>query len=131
MLYIENEGALFRGPARAWPKDVWNGREFVPYRGETPKSIDWGHVISEEEARRLMEADAKNVGSKARYVENEGALFRIVGPGNAFPDEIWSPEHGQFVPYEGDVPKPVGWGKDVPEAEALAFIGHSRRGKRD
>lgn len=57
-----------------------------------------------------------------RYVENEGALFRITGPSNAFPDDVWSPAEGKFIPYRGDVPKPVGWGQDLKEDEALAFI---------
>lgn len=126
MIYIENEGALFRGPARAWPKEVWNGEEFTPYKGIVPKDMEWGHVISEEEAQRLMGVGRESVGSEARFVENEGALFRIVGPSNAFPDEIWSPAQGKFIPYEGVVPKPVSWGQEIPESEALAIIGDSR-----
>lgn len=58
-----------------------------------------------------------------RYVENEGALFRIVGPSNAFPDEVWSPCERKFVPYNGDVPKPVGWGSDINEEEAQEIMG--------
>lgn len=58
-----------------------------------------------------------------RYVENEGALFRIMGPSNAFPDEVWSPSKKKFVAYQGDVPKPEGWGDDVSEDEAKAIIG--------
>lgn len=57
VVYIENEGALFRGFARAWPQEVWNAKEkkFVPYKGHVPKEIDWGDVISEAEARKMME----------------------------------------------------------------------------
>lgn len=54
MIYIENEGALFRGPARAWPEEVWNGSEFVPYKGAVPKDIEWGDEIDEAEAQRMM-----------------------------------------------------------------------------
>lgn len=54
MIYIENDGALFRGPARAWPKEVWNGKEFVAYKGTVPKDIEWGSEIDENEAKRLM-----------------------------------------------------------------------------
>lgn len=54
MIYIENEGALFRGPARAWPKEVWNGEAFQPYTGNVPKDVDWGNVIDEAEAQKLM-----------------------------------------------------------------------------
>lgn len=54
MIYIENDGALFRGPARAWPKEVWNGKEFVAYKGAVPKDIDWGNQIEEAEAKQLM-----------------------------------------------------------------------------
>ena len=57
MLYIENEGALFRGPARGVPLEVWNASEgkFVPYKlAGQPKPIDWGNVIDEAEAKELM-----------------------------------------------------------------------------
>jgi len=58
-----------------------------------------------------------------RYVENEGALFKIVGPSNAFPDEVWSAKEKKFVPYTGDTPKPVDWGQDVSEQEAQEIMG--------
>jgi len=54
MIYIENEGALFRGPARAWPREVWNGSEFAPYKGQVPKDVEWGDEIDEAAAQRLM-----------------------------------------------------------------------------
>lgn len=59
MLYIENEGALFRGPARGLPKEVWSSQErrFVLYAlaGQI-KPIEWGLIIDEDEdeARRMM-----------------------------------------------------------------------------
>ena|ERR1700741_2547144 len=53
---IENEGALFRGFSRGNPQEVWS-----PHRGWSPyvdageyKPIEWGEVISEEDAFRLM-----------------------------------------------------------------------------
>lgn len=56
-VYIENEGALFRGPARGVPLEVWDSsvRAFVPYAlaGE-PKKVDWGYVVDAEEAHRIM-----------------------------------------------------------------------------
>lgn len=58
-----------------------------------------------------------------RYVENEGALFRIAGPSNAFPGEVWNAQQKKFLPYEGDVPKPAEWGQDVSEQEAAEFMG--------
>ena len=58
-----------------------------------------------------------------RYVENEGALFRISGPSNAFPDEVWSPRERKFFAYEGAVPKPVGWGSDLSDDEVRDYIG--------
>ena len=35
MIYIENEGALFRGPARGVPQEVWSPSQgkFVAYTG--------------------------------------------------------------------------------------------------
>lgn len=54
-VFIENDGALFRGPARGLPQEVWNGSEFVPYRGAgQPRDVSWGTVIDEAEAQRLM-----------------------------------------------------------------------------
>lgn len=64
MIYIENEGALFRGPARAWPKEVWNGREFVPYKGAVPKDIDWGAEVDEAEAQQLMGAEKQDAAAE-------------------------------------------------------------------
>ena len=61
MIYIENEGALFRGPSRAWPREVWDGNKFVPYEGSIPKDIDWGQKISEEDASKIMNSDKKEV----------------------------------------------------------------------
>lgn len=58
LLYIENEGALFRGPARGVPLEVWSSQEgkFIPYKlAGQPKSVDWGTIVSEEEAQRFME----------------------------------------------------------------------------
>ena len=57
MIYIENEGALFRGPARGIPQEVWSARQgkFIPYPAAgKPKDIDWGNVIDEAEAQKLM-----------------------------------------------------------------------------
>jgi len=48
MIYVENEGALFRGPARAWPREVWSGTKFEAYMGEVPKGIEWGNQIPED-----------------------------------------------------------------------------------
>lgn len=64
MIYIENEGALFRGPARAWPKEVWNGREFVAYKGAVPKEIDWGEEVDEAEAQQLMGTEKQEVAAE-------------------------------------------------------------------
>jgi hypothetical protein len=58
MIYIENEGALFRGLSRSWPAEVWSRKErkFVPYTGTTPKPIEWGDEISGAEAISMMMA---------------------------------------------------------------------------
>ena len=68
-----------------------------------------------------------------RLVEHEGALYRIAGPTNAYPDEVWDPNEREFVPYKGDVPKDVDWGSDISDREAAAImhpevnIGNSER----
>lgn len=56
MIYIENEGALFRGVDRTMPKEVWSKRAgaWKPYSGETPKPYEWGHEITEAEANEMM-----------------------------------------------------------------------------
>jgi hypothetical protein len=56
MIYIENEGALFRGFSRSWPQQVWSPkkRQFVPYTGKTPKGIEWGEEISAAQAIGMM-----------------------------------------------------------------------------
>lgn len=52
---IENDAALFRGPGRGNPMEVWNpGSGWKPYAGG-PKPVEWGYVITPEEAQRLME----------------------------------------------------------------------------
>ncbi|WP_119154218.1 hypothetical protein [Caldimonas tepidiphila] len=64
MIYIENEGALFRGPARGVPREVWSPKDgrFVPYMDSAPKPIDWGNEISEDEAREMMSGGACSWG---------------------------------------------------------------------
>jgi hypothetical protein len=66
MVYIENEGALFRGPARSNPVEVWNVAKgaFVPYMGSKDKPIDWGNEISEAEAKELMGEGAEVEGEQ-------------------------------------------------------------------
>lgn len=56
LIYVENDGAIFRGPSRAWPSEVWSAKSgaFVPYKGDIPKGIAWGNIITEEEAAKLM-----------------------------------------------------------------------------
>ncbi len=55
---IENEGALFRGPAHDRPREVWSPRAqaFVPYAGSREKPVDWGDIIGVDEALALMSA---------------------------------------------------------------------------
>lgn len=65
MVYIENDGALFRGPARGVPQEVWSPSKgaFVPYRDAgKPKPIEWGHVISDAEAKELMSSGGEKGG---------------------------------------------------------------------
>ena len=79
MIFIENEGALFRGPSRSFPTEVWHPdeRRFVPYEGKTPKGIEWGTEISAAEALNMMmdapsgrggEAFPRRIGPRRRYV---------------------------------------------------------------
>ena len=53
--YIENDGALFRGPGRGNPMEVYTADGWEPYAGrDSPRGIGWGVVIDEVEAKRLM-----------------------------------------------------------------------------
>lgn len=57
MIYIENDGALFRGVSRGLPKEVWSrkAQAWKPNTFDEPfKPIGWGTVISEAEATKLM-----------------------------------------------------------------------------
>jgi hypothetical protein len=57
MVLIENEGALFRGPARWRPTEVYvgGGKGWQPYADAgNPKPMEWGNVIDEAEAKELM-----------------------------------------------------------------------------
>jgi hypothetical protein len=57
MIYIENEGALFRsiGLMTEAPDEVYSpGEGWEPYKGETPKPQGWGERISEQEAKEMM-----------------------------------------------------------------------------
>jgi hypothetical protein len=58
MIFIEDEGILYRGISRAWPKEVWSRRQrkFLVYTGIVPKPIEWGSEISEAEAINMMMA---------------------------------------------------------------------------
>lgn len=56
LAFIENEGALFRGPIRSMPEEVWSPKrkDWVPYTGQVPKPIEWGNLIDEAEAQAIM-----------------------------------------------------------------------------
>ena len=66
MRMFENDGALFRGPSRAWPEEVWNERtqEWQKYTGKTPKNIEWGHYVDQAEADELMGKPTQPVSKK-------------------------------------------------------------------
>ena len=58
--YIENDGALFRGPSRHLPRIIWLGRNkrWATYTGPYPaRSFTCGYDITEAEAQELMSID--------------------------------------------------------------------------
>jgi hypothetical protein len=57
MKYIESEGAIFRGPSRGHPREIWSckDRTWKPYTGAVPKPIEWGYEVSEAEAQEIMD----------------------------------------------------------------------------
>ena len=54
MMYIENEGVLYRGPSRNEPHERWASGQWIPYSGSRMKPYEWGYEISEDEAREMM-----------------------------------------------------------------------------
>jgi hypothetical protein len=77
MIYIESEGALFRGHSRAWPGEVWSRRQhrWLPYHGRTPKDVDWGTEVSDGEARDIM-GEAPPAGTETG---NAATFLRVYG----------------------------------------------------
>lgn len=63
---IENDGALFRGPGRGNPQDVYLKGGWKPYKGAgRPRDVSWGNVIDEAEAKELMaEIDGGDAGGE-------------------------------------------------------------------
>jgi hypothetical protein len=59
VIFIEQEGALYRGSSRGLPREVWSHktRTWQPYTGTVPKPIEWGNVIERSEAREMMGED--------------------------------------------------------------------------
>jgi len=51
------------------------------------------------------------------FIEHEGSLYR--GLSRAWPKEVWSQRQRKFLPYTGNVPKPIEWGSEISEAEAI------------
>jgi hypothetical protein len=53
---IKNDGVLYRGYYRAWPLEIWYSSEggWAPYKGDVPKGVEWGDIISEKEAEDYM-----------------------------------------------------------------------------
>lgn len=61
MVYIENEGALYRGPSRGIPLEEWNGSKFAPCRPPSQsRPITWGCVITDDEAKKIMDESKQN-----------------------------------------------------------------------
>lgn len=60
-VYIENDGALYRGASRSLPAEVWNkaAQAWQEYKGQTPKPVEWGNEIAEDEAKAMMGSGAE------------------------------------------------------------------------
>ena len=54
LFYIEADDVLYRGYGRLYPAIIWNApeRAWQTYSGDTPKSQNWGCVLSPVEADR-------------------------------------------------------------------------------
>lgn len=58
-----------------------------------------------------------------RYIENEGALFQ--GYALGYPEKVYSFCRKVWLAYEGESPKPQGWGRFIDKAEAEHMIAES------
>ncbi|TFU05548.1 hypothetical protein EUV02_00430 [Polymorphobacter arshaanensis] len=59
-VFIEQENAIFRGPSRSFPHEVWSVKQqkWFPYHFDEPfKPIEWGNIVSETEAGLYMAPD--------------------------------------------------------------------------
>ena len=67
MILIESEGALLRGPSRAWPAEIWHATKkvWLPYMGVAPKPIEWGNVVDEEKAREMLGDAGRQSGARS------------------------------------------------------------------
>lgn len=64
-ILIAQDGALYRGPGRGNPLEVWSrAGEWKAYAGG-PKSVEWGTEISAVEARRLISCGGTSQRSRA------------------------------------------------------------------
>lgn len=65
-VFIENEGALFKGHSLSWPDEVWShkSKTWEPYKGRVPKEVDWGSVIHEDEANEIMGAGGHRMAAE-------------------------------------------------------------------
>ena len=54
---IEAGGAIFKGDSVYWPEQIWSLKDqrWKAYKGDVPKEIGWGDVISPEDAKEFME----------------------------------------------------------------------------
>lgn len=90
MMYIENEGAIFKGTSRSFPTHVRDHgiKDWIAYEGSVPKRIEWGYEITEDEALEWI-------------AEAEGAAPRTVG-------EDMELDPWKYDGYDGprDYPKP-------------------------
>lgn len=53
-------------------------------------------------------------------IESQQAIYR--GPRFDWPTEVWSVKDQVWKPYKGSVPKEIGWGDVVTDAEASEFM---------
>ena len=60
---IENDDAIFRGSAVSFPTEVWDvdGQKWMAYTGSTPKPVEWGNVISMDQAKVYMEMPVESM----------------------------------------------------------------------
>lgn len=127
--YILEDGVLYRGFSRSFPVERWSRRQrrFLPYRGKTPKPIEWGDLIDEAEARAFMD-DAPAEAPAAPIESGDepsfwtvAAKFPFVMRMSSAGAEFYNRRTGRWHRWPGEFPPCA---RMVTKADAWRWLRH-------